>query len=245
MNLAQHRLDLGEKIVRRVTAQVFDSGLVQAESVTQLFRRCAEGGVDVARGQAVQRERMDDPQRHRFVGGARESLSNSRLQHFAAFDDCLDVGYRTECPVLPESVPIAVVGDQTGHVVRYVLIQHLLHGCRQRPQDFTFLHGGNPLERIDVIRMHREQADVFVHSFVHAAVEPGERRQVFANPDLLLRRLLEEPFSHHELDVVPGDEHLLESVLHPADRVGDEREPGAVENGFLNAGHEAQAQRTA
>ena len=61
----------------------------------------------------------------------------------------------------------------------------------------------------------------------------------------MLRGFSQEPFSHHELDVVPGDQHLLETVLHPADRVGNERESRAVEDGFLNAGHEAQAQRPA
>jgi hypothetical protein len=49
-------------------------------------------------------------------------------------------------------------------------------------------------------------------------------------------------FGHHELDVLAGDEDLLEAVLDAADAVGHEGEAGAVEDGFLHPGDEAEAQ---
>ena len=45
---------------------------------------------------------------------------------------------------------------------------------------------------------------------------------------------------HDELDVAPGDEDLLETVLYAANAVGDEGEAGTVEDGLLDAGDEAE-----
>ena len=113
---------------------------------------------------------------------------------------------------------------------------------RQRLEHLAFLHRGDPLEGVDVVRMHGEEAHELVHALVHAAVELGEGRQVLADFGLLVGGLLEQPLGHHELDVLAGDEDLLEAVLHPADAVGHEGEAGAVENGFLDAGDEAEPQ---
>ena len=90
--------------------------------------------------------------------------------------------------------------------------------------------------------MHREEADELVHALVHVAVEFGEGRQVLADLGLLLAGLLEQTLGHHELDVLAGDENLLEAVLHPADAVGHEGKARAVEDGFLDTGDEAEAQ---
>ena len=56
----------------------------------------------------------------------------------------------------------------------------------------------------------------------------------------MLAGLPQQALRHDELDVAPGDEDLLEAVLHAADAVGDEGEAGAVEEGFLHAGDEAE-----
>ena len=49
--------------------------------------------------------------------------------------------------------------------------------------------------------MHREEAHELVHALVHAAVEPGEGRQVLPDSRLLLHGLLEQALGHHELHV--------------------------------------------
>ena len=90
--------------------------------------------------------------------------------------------------------------------------------------------------------MHRKEADELVHAFVHVAIEFTEGRQVFAYLGLLLAGFLEQSLGHHEFDVFAGDENLLEAILHPADAVGHEEKRGAVEDGFLDAGHETEAQ---
>jgi len=58
----------------------------------------------------------------------------------------------------------------------------------------------------------------------------------------LLGGLLEQTLGHDEFDVAAGNEDLLEAVLYPADAVGDKGEARAVENGFLDTGHEAETQ---
>ena len=68
-DLAQHGFDLREQVVRRLAAEVLDSRLVQAQTVPQFIRRGAERGVNVLVGQAMDRQSVDDPQRHRPVGG--------------------------------------------------------------------------------------------------------------------------------------------------------------------------------
>ena len=90
--------------------------------------------------------------------------------------------------------------------------------------------------------MDGEEAHELVHALVHAAVELGEGGQVLPDFHLLVGGLLEQTLGHDELDVLAGDEDLLEAVLHPAHAVGDEGEPRAVEDGFLHAGDEAEAQ---
>ena len=59
---------------------------------------------------------------------------------------------------------------------------------------------------------------------------------------LLFGGFLEQALSHHEFDIAAGNEDLLKSILHPADAVGDKGKTRAVENGFLDTGHETEAQ---
>lgn len=71
----------------------------------------------------------------------------------------------------------------------------------------------------------------------------GKGHQVVADLGLLLGGFLEQALGHDEFDLAAGNEDLLEAVLHPADAVGDKGEArSAVENGFMNTGHEAEAQ---
>src|SRR5215469_14296264 len=138
------------------------------------------------------------------------------------------------------SIPLAVVGDQAGVVGRKLLSEHSLHGKRQGPEDFALLDRNHPLEGVDIVGMDREQPNIFIHALVHAPVEPGERRQVFPDFDLLLSGLLKQALCNDELHVSAGDEDLFEPVFHTTDAVGDEGKAWAVEDGFLHTGDESE-----
>ncbi|OPY78412.1 MAG: hypothetical protein A4E70_02381 [Syntrophus sp. PtaU1.Bin005] len=90
--------------------------------------------------------------------------------------------------------------------------------------------------------MHREEPDKLVHALVEPAVEFGKGHQVITDLGLLLGGLLEQTLGHDEFHVAASNKNLLEAVLHPADAVGDKGETRTVENGFLDASHEAEAQ---
>ena len=58
-------------------------------------------------------------------------------------------------------------------------------------QDSTFLHDGDPLECVDVIRVNREEIHQVIHSFVPVAVVFGEFLKVGADAFFLGRRLFQ------------------------------------------------------
>ena len=242
VDLPEDRLHLRQQVFGGVSPEVFDPRLVQAEAVPELFGGGAQAGVDVAGGQPMHRQGMDDAQRHRLVGRPRIRLLDARFEHLAAIDDRLHVGDGAEGGILPQHGPVAVIGDEAGTVRRERLPQPPLHRARQGAEDLALLHRGHPLEGVDVVGMDREQVHVLVHALVHAPVEAGEGREVFPDLRLLLARLAQQALRHDELHVPPGDADLLEAVLHPADAVGDEGEAGAVEDGLLHAGDEAEAE---
>ena len=68
MDFSQHRLDLGQQIIRRVAAKLSDAGLVQAQCIAQFLRCSANWRMNIASGQPVDRQTVDDLQRHGFVG---------------------------------------------------------------------------------------------------------------------------------------------------------------------------------
>ena len=122
------------------------------------------------------------------------------------------------------------------------MIEQPLHRERESPEDLALLDRGHPLEGVDVLGVDRKQVHVLVHALVHAPVEPGERCEICTDLGLLLAGLAQQALRHDELDVAPGDEDLLEAVLHAANAVGDEGEAGTVEDGFLHAGDEAESE---
>ena len=242
VDLAQHGFHLREQVVRRVAAQLLHAGLVQAEAVAQFLRGGAEGRVDVALGEAMHGQRVDQPQRHRLVGRAGERLLHARLQHFTAIDHGFDVRRGAEGRIAGEVRPIAVVGDEARVFGGNVRVQQPFHGVGQRAQRLALLRRRHLLEGVDVHGVYGEQANVLVQAFVQALVEPAERRQVLAYPLLLPRRLAQQALGHDELHVALGDDDLREAVLHAAHGVRGEAQARAVEDGLLHAGHEAQAQ---
>ena len=185
---------------------------------------------------------MDEAQRHRLVLLTGDGVLDAGFQHLAAIDDRPDLGNGAERGVLLERVPVAVEGDQARLVLRHVLTENALHTYGQGFEHLAFFHHGNPLEGVDVIGMHGKEPDELVHALVEAAIVFGKGHQVVADLGLLLCGLLKQTLGHNEFDVATGNEDLLEAVLHPADAVGDKGEARAIENGFLDTGHEAEAQ---
>ena len=173
---------------------------------------------------------------------AGDGVLDAGFQNLAAINDCPDFGNGAERSVLLEGTPIAVEGDQAGFVLRHILAQDAFHAHGQGLEHLALFHHGDPLEGVDVIGMHREEPDKLVHALIEPAVVFGKRHQVVADLGLLLGGLLEQALGHDEFHVAAGDKDLLEAVLHPADAVGDKSEARAVENGFLDTGHEAEAQ---
>ena len=89
--------------------------------------------------------------------------------------------------------------------------------------------------------MHGEEADEFLHPFVHRAVERRELLQVLTDQRLLLGVLLQKSFGDDKGDIVTSNADLLEPILHAPERVGDELKARIVEQAFLHACDEAEA----
>ena len=242
MDLAQDGLDLRKQVVGRLAAEALDARLIEAEGVAEFVRRGAQRGVDVVVGEAVNRQRVDDSQRHRLVRRSRECPRYARLKHLAAVDHRLDLRDGAERRVVAQRAPVRIVGDEARTVGRRLVVDDTGHGEGERLQHLAFLDDRDPLESVDEIGMDREQPDELVQPLVHVAVERGERLEILPDAHLLLTGLLEKPLGDHVLDVGPGDADLLEAVLHPAQTVGHMVEARTVEDCLLHAGHEPEAQ---
>src|SRR5690606_37560290 len=133
-------------------------------------------------------------------------------------------------------------GDQSRLVRWQRVVQSLPHCNREALEHFPLFHRSHTLEGVDVVRMHREQANEFVHAFVHVAVELGEWQQIVPNLCLLRWRLSQESFRNDKLHVAPRDQDLLEAILHAPHTLCNERKSRAVENGFLDTGDESESQ---
>ena len=90
--------------------------------------------------------------------------------------------------------------------------------------------------------MNREQPHVFIHAFIHCAVELGKFGEVRTDLVLLVSCFLQKTLCHDETDILSSQEYLGETVLHAAQTVGDVLEAVAVKDGFLHTRHEAETQ---
>jgi len=88
--------------------------------------------------------------------------------------------------------------------------------------------------------MHRKETHKLIHAFVKSAIELGKREEVFPDAGLLLNALFEQALSHHKLDVISSDLHLLKTVFYPADAVGNKGEAKAFKNSFLHTCQKAE-----
>src|SRR5660398_242664 len=122
-----------------------------------------------------------------------------------------------------------------------MLAQDALHAHGQGFKYLPLFHHGDPLKGVDVVGMHREEPDEFVHRLVETSIVLGKGHQVVADLSLLLGGFLEQTLGHDKFHIAAGNEDLLETVLHAADAVGDKGKARAVENGFLDTGHETEA----
>ena len=95
---------------------------VDAQSVAQLLRGGAQRGIDIAGGQAVDAEGVDDAQRRRAVLGPGKRVAHPVLEHLALVDHFLDLGDAAEGRVVAQPGPVSIVGDQTRLVGRHVVL---------------------------------------------------------------------------------------------------------------------------
>jgi len=83
-------------LVGLVAAQLCNQRVEQAEAVTQFLGGRAHGGIDVAGGEAVDGQRMDQAQRHRLVLLTGDGVLDAGFQHLATIDDRPDLGNGAE-----------------------------------------------------------------------------------------------------------------------------------------------------
>ena len=133
------------------------------------------------------------------------------------------------------NVPIRVVADEAGLVLRHVVVEAALDLGAQGLQHFPLLGDGDGLEDFQVGRVDREQPHELFEPFGHAAVERRELLKVFPNLGPLLVGLGEQPLGDDVGHVLPDDAKLLEAVLHPPQALGDELELRVVEQALLQA----------
>ena len=242
-HLAHNGLHHREQVFGGLAGHVFDAGLKQAQGVAQLGGGGANGNVDVAAGgQAVYGQTIDNTQRHRLVGRAREGLLNAGFEHFGNAQHLLDVGIGFQHRVALDRAPETLKGDQLRAVGGHVLIEDGLHGGLDGLERAALFGEVNLLEGLEVVRVNGEQTHVFVHAFVHRAIELGKRREVFANLVLLVGSLLEQTCGDDEAHVLTVDQDLREALVDAADAVGHVLEAAIVENGLLHARDEAEFQ---
>jgi hypothetical protein len=120
----KHGLDQGQQVGFRLTTHVFDAGLVQAKRVAQLFGRWAHGDVDVAaRRQTVDRQAIDDAQRHRLVCGRVNALTRAPtgLRTPSAPARCSDP--RAAHQLRRDGLPELVVADQPRAIFRHLVFR--------------------------------------------------------------------------------------------------------------------------
>ena len=240
-NFAQHGVNLRQQVVCRVAAHLFDAGVVQAQAVSQFGGHQADGDVGVAaRGQPVDRQRVDDALGHRLVGGL-HAVANAIFQRVAHVDDFADALVAAQDGVVANLVPVRIERDQARSVFWHIFVHQSADGLRQRLERTALLGEAHALEHVDVVGVNGEQPDVVVHALVHVTVETRERGEVVANLLLLVGRLLEQALRDHELQVLLRQQNLNEAIANAAQAVGDELEARAVENSFLHAGNEAEA----
>ena len=175
VNFAQHRFNMGLQIlVRLIAAQFGNHGIEKAEAIAQFFRRSPHGRVNITRRQAMHRECMNQAQRHRLVVLARNTIFDARFQHLATVDDCADVRDRTESGILPQGMPVAVKGNQPWFIGWYMLVEDRFHADRKGFEHFALFRHRDAFKGINIVGMHREEANKFIHALIEVAIEAGK-----------------------------------------------------------------------
>ena len=121
-HLTQHGLHLRQQIVGRVTAHLFDAGVVQAKTVTQLGGHHADRHVRIAAGgQTVHRQRLNDAQSHLLVGRP-HAVADAIFKRVADVNDFADALITAQHRVVANFFPVKIEGDQTGPVGWHFLV---------------------------------------------------------------------------------------------------------------------------
>ena len=128
VGFAERGFDDREEIIGGVAAHFRGARVVEAETIAELLRRETERGVQVARGEAVNGEALDDADGQGLVGLFRKGALDLGFKGGAAFDDGFDFGQGAVGRVFLERLPIAVEGDDAGAVLGHFLGDQFLDG---------------------------------------------------------------------------------------------------------------------
>ena len=144
----------------------------------------------------------------------RERFSNALRQHLGHLQNRTDIRIGFQHTIGNNGLPELVVADKPRPILRHLVLQNGLDLVPQRDQRTALLGEDEPFECPDVIRVHREKPNIFVHALVHGPVKFGEGCQVGSDLVLLVGSLLEQSFCDHETDVLAREKHLRKAVLH-------------------------------
>src|SRR5262245_43024280 len=162
--------------------------------------------MNITSGQSVDRQPVNDVQRHALVGWPGKGLPNAGFKHLTALDHLPDVRHRTEGGIFPQGMPIAIISDEAWAILRHLLVKQTPHRLRQGSEYLALFDRSDALKGINVIGMNREEPHEFVYVLIRRAVEPGKRCQMLPDFHLLLSGLFEEPFGYDEFHVTSGNE---------------------------------------
>jgi len=108
----------------------------------------------------VYRHRVNDEEHHGLVRRPREGLLDTGFQQMATIDHLFhfaDGTHGIEGRIATQGFPITVVGDETGSVLRHLLVEQLLHGQREGVEHLALLYRRDALEGVDMVGMNRKQ----------------------------------------------------------------------------------------
>jgi hypothetical protein len=112
-------------------------------------------------------------------------------------------------------------------------IETAVHRCAECFENFALLCDVDALEGLDVRRVNGKELGKLIEPLRKAVVQRSEPPQVLANLGDPGIRLAQQTMRDHVRDVLAGDTHLSEAVTHAPQLLGDECEPGAIEECFL------------
>ena len=194
--------------------------------------------------QAVDAEGVNDPDRSVEILLLLERALQNVLKDMPFLEDIPDILVCPDGHILRESIPVSVVGQNTGRsagtsisIRRFTSRLTVLSTSR-----FSTIYS---LSKVSSTGVHRKERHVLLETLVHIPAERCKPLQVDTDLRLLLRRLLEETLRDDVGDILTVDPDRLKPFLDTPHRIGHKLEPWVIEEGLLNSGHKPKPAQTA